>query len=1457
MMPLQAFHPAVRDWFRSTLGTPMPAQTKGWESIRSGRHTLIAAPTGSGKTLAAFLTAIDRLLREGLERGDLPHETRVVYVSPLKALSTDIHQNLSLPLDGIRAAATAAGIAPPTITTDIRTGDTPSARRTAMLKTPPHILVTTPESLYLLVTADRSREMLRTVDTIVLDEIHAVTESRRGSHLALTVQRLEHLTGRPLQRIGLSATQRPIEVVARFLVGTSNVRDGKPDCDIIDEGHAREMDLALEVPASALEAVMAQEVWEEVYGRLAELINEHRTTIVFVNTRRLAERLAKNLSDRLGTDAVTAHHGSLSKEKRLDAEERLRTGQIKALVATASLELGIDIGHVDLVCQLGSTRLIGTLLQRVGRSGHTVRGVPKGRVFPLSRDELVECAAMLWMIRQRELDRLIMIEKPLDVLAQQIVAEAACNDWDESALFDLMRGAYPYRDLTRDEFDEVVQMVAQGFATRRGRRGALVHYDGVNGRIRGRRAARLTAITAGGAIPDNADYRVILEPEQTFVGTVDEDFAVESMPGNVFQLGNASWRILQIVAGTVRVADAKGEPPSIPFWFGEAPSRSVEMSAAVSALRQEIENRVDDPDRAVAWLQDEIGINPAAATQIVSYLADAKHLLGVIPTQQTLLLERFFDESGGMQLVLHAPFGARVNRAWGLALRKKFCRQFNFELQAAAVDNGLLLSLGPQHSFPLDDVFRYLNPTVVRQTLVQALLDAPMFQTRWRWNTTLALAVLRNRAGRKVPPPLQRMQADDLLAAVFPDAAACLENIAGDREVPNHPLVRQSIHDCLHDAMDLDALTAILTEIFEGRLQCVARDTPEPSVLSHEILHAQPYAFLDDAPLEERRSRAVYTRRALEPSTASELGALDADAIRRVTDEAWPEPRDADELHDALLSASCFTETEGRESRGVSWEPLFEELVASRRANRVTVTDAGGSTVLWAPAEQLDHVLSVWQTGNTGMAVVDPPREPHDPPTPTQPERDQALVDIVRGRLEIVGPTTHRAIASSLRLPLGDVEVALMVLEQQGNVLRGSFTPGTGEREWCDRRLLARIHRYTIQRLRSEIEPVSAADYMRFLFTWQKVDAQHHVSGPEGLMGIIEQLDGYEVPAVGWETEVLASRLDHYDPSFLDTLTLTGRVAWGRLSPPTRPGAGPFTTGPVRSTPVALFRREHADIWLRLRPVAGNLPLTAQARQVMDVLADHRATFFHEIVSRSKLLATHVEQALGTLVALGLVTSDSFAGLRALLLPAAKRRPLRTVRRSGPGQAPSGIEMAGRWSLLREPDGDVSSDGGDEVIEAQAWALLRRYGVVFRRVLMRETNLAPWRDLTRVYRRLEARGEIRGGRFVSGMSGEQFALPEAVGSLRAIRREERQGTLCGISAADPLNLTGIITPGERVPALVGNRVVYRDGVPLAAREAGKVRVLTEFDPAERPVVEAALTKRRINPSLRVLLGRAG
>jgi ATP-dependent Lhr-like helicase len=1424
------FHPLIAEWFQKKFGTPTDPQERGWPAIQSGAHTLIAAPTGSGKTLAAFLASLNELFEEGL-KGALPNETRVIYVSPLKALSNDIHKNLEEPLAEIRAAVHAATGTDIAVRAEVRTGDTPAAKRLAIAKNPPHILVTTPESRYLLLSSISGRKLLSTVRTLIVDEIHAVIGGRRGSHLALSMERLAALVPHPLQRIGLSATQKPIEKVARFLVGSLNTdAAGKPDCRIVDSGHLRAMDVAIELPGSPLEAVMSNEVWDEVYERVVELIQSHRTTLIFVNTRRMAERVTYQLSGRLGAENVTSHHGSLSTKSRLDAENRLKRGELKALVATSSLELGIDIGSVDLVCQLGTTRSIAAFLQRIGRAEHKRGGLPKGRWFPLTRDELVECVATLRSIQKGILDVTHIPEKPLDILAQQIVAASADEDWPEKKLFEVAKRAYPYRHLAKEEFDRVVAMLAEGFSTKRGRRGALIHYDGVNKRIRGRRGARLVALTSGGAIPDNSDYRVVAEPGETFVGTVNEDFAVESMAGDIFQLGNTSWKVRQIINGTVRVEDAHGQPPGIPFWLGEGPARTTELSQAVSGLRDDAGKILDEsngsPDALREWLANELKVPEPGARQMADYFAAGYKALGVIPSQSKIVMERFFDESGGMQLVIHSPFGARLNRAWGLALRKRFCRSFNFELQAAATDDAIVLSLGTQHSFPLDDVFRYLNSKNVREILVQALLDAPMFPIRWRWNASRALALPRFRNGRKIAAPLQRMESENLLSAVFPDQLACLENIAGDREVPDHPLVKQTIEDCLTEAMDIEGLEDLLRKIENKEIECIARDLPEPSPLAHEILNARPYAFLDNAPLEERRTQAVYTRRAGDSLGANELGILDAAAIERVCAEAWPAAENADELHEALLLLGVMTEAE-LERCTADWKLFLDQLEADKRAMRV-----GAKTPFWTAAERQMLVRHVYELDQ-------------------DEERTGAIREIVRGRMEVCGPVTIPSLAKLLLLTEAEIEAAMIALEVEGFVLRGKFHPGAKELEWCDRRLLARIHRMTLNRLRAEIQPVSIENYQRFLLAWQRVDEEHRTEGPAGVETVLELMDGLELAAAAWEPEVLALRVTDYVPQWLDQLCLTGRVGWGRLSPAHNPnGRG---AAPLRSTPIAIFDRHHAATWLELSNHPLEKDFSPDTELVLKTLANSGAMFFSELVKAAKLLPFQVAQALGELAARGWATADSFEGLRALLVPSHKRAPFADLQRKRHHKIVTSVEFAGRWALLRRSvDGELAPVT-NEAVETFARIFLRRYGIVFRRLLERESMNVSWYDLGRVYRRMEARGEIRGGHFVNGVSGEQFGLPEAIGLLRSTRKAGAGGELVIVNAADPLNLQGILTPGARITSITANRILFRDGRALAALVGGEVKLLGECD-IEPSALQRLLTVGKMSPQLRPYYG---
>jgi ATP-dependent helicase Lhr and Lhr-like helicase len=1543
MSPLSWAHPLVAEWFVNKFATPTEPQELGWPHILAGRTTLISAPTGSGKTLAAFLACIDRLVRKALN-GDLRDRTEVLYISPLKALGNDIQKNLEIPLGEILQMAGERGLLMPQIRTAVRTGDTLMHERRAMLRHPPHILVTTPESLYILLTAESSRKILRDVETVIVDEIHAVADDKRGAHLTLSLERLEALTDKPAVRIGLSATQKPIEDVAHFLAG-----NGRPDPVVVNIGHKRKLDLAVEIPATLLGPIATNEMWEEIYARIAELAEQHRSTLVFVNTRRLVERVSHHLAERLGDDQVGAHHGSLSRKIRLAAENKLKDGQIKVLVATASLELGIDIGTVDLVIQISSPRAIAVALQRVGRSGHWRGAVPKGRFFVTTRDELLECAALVRAIRQGDLDRLMIPDSPLDVLAQQIVATCAStghvgtgaparpaeerstgnsfvgealapqdSGWDEDDLFALITRAYPYRNLSRETFNSILEMLSEGIAARRGRYGAYLHHDRVNRKLRARRGARLAAITSGGAIPETALFTVVAQPEGIVVGTLDEDFAIESNAGDIMLLGNTSWRIHRVEgkSGRVLVEDAHGAPPTLPFWNGEAPARTQELSLHVADLRREISERLpgvkpaaallgsetppasqtlssperggfslkvgpsgprqdgidsnrrdlerglhagsDQPQVAetVSWLQEECGLDESGATQSIQYILEGRAVLGDVPTQSTVIAERFFDEGGGMQLIIHAPFGARINKAWGLALRKRFCRSFNFELQAAATDNGLNIALAEQHSFPLGDVFHFLNAETVQPILEQAALASPIFGTRWRWDANRALALLRFQGGKKVPPQIQRIRSDDLLASVFPDVAACQENIAGDIQIPDHPLVKEVMKDVLTEAMDLDGLKELLRRMEDGRIRCLAVDTPVPSQFSHEILNANPYAYLDDAPLEERRARAVEMRRMLPESVLEEVGKLDPAAIEQVRQEAWPDVRDSDELHDVLHTLVALPElTWGQPPSAVRLSEAEKSFSLDAKDNRAalerTAEGRGPSISRWSAyfealyqagravqARDEDHRYWVAAERAKVFSVLFPDGRFETAPAEigqATPSKDDALLALVTGWMSHIGPTTASGLGGLLGIQSSEIEKALLRLEASGSILRGNFTgvasarsPESGvelrstgrvgapvpawpvQTEWCDRRLLARIHRLTVGTLRKQIEPVSPAQFMRWLLRWQHVAPGSQMQGERATLEVIGQLQGFEIPANAWERHILAHRISDYDPKWLDQLCLTGAVGWGRLSPhpatlEASDGNGRRRVIPTSVAPITFFVRESAD-WMRPHYAsADNQGLSAVGKQVLEYLRQRGASFFADIVRATGKLKAEIETGLWELVAAGVVTADGFDNLRSLIDP--KRRA-----GQGSGRTSRPRHSAGRWAILHTD----SAVEHERAIEATCWMLLRRYGVVFRDLLARESNLPKWRELQIAFRRLEARGEIRGGRFVDGFVGEQFALPVAVESLRATRKLAPSGETLTISAADPLNLVGIIVPGERIPAISGRSVSYRDGVPVEA-----------------------------------------
>ncbi len=1568
---MSRFHPIIEQWFASRFPAPTEPQRLGWPAIANGEHVLIAAPTGSGKTLTAFLAVIDRLLRRSLKE-KLGDGIRVVYVSPLRALSNDMHRNLDEPLREITELVEQSGLRtihgeqPAPIRVGLRTGDTSSSQRATLVRKPPHILVTTPESLYLLLTSVKGRAALRKTEVVIVDEIHALVRDKRGSHLALSLERLQALCKKPLQRIGLSATQRPIERMAEFLVGSADgcrlsadgrhlnspeqlalpfLRDDlglQPSADsrqpsagtatIIDVGHSRNLDLAIEIPELELGAVCSYEHWGQINARVVELVNSHRSTLIFVNTRRMAERAAHQLTELLGEDKVSSHHGSLSAELRLRTERRLKAGELKCVVATASLELGIDIGYIDLVIQLGSPGAIATFLQRIGRAGHAVKATPKGRLFAMTRDELVEAMALMRAVRAGRLDVIQIPVAPLDVLAQQIVAEvAAAEEWSSDELFEMFRRAYPYRDLTREQFDAVVQIMAEGITDTSGRGKVYLHHDRVKRRIKARPAARIAATMNAGAIPDIGSYRVVADPDGVVVGTIDEDFAVESQRGDIFLLGSTSWRFQGIRKLDVVVTDAGGAPPTVPFWRGEAPGRSWELSEEVSRLREDISSRLEE--KAIAncklqiancelehqptddvsllpsspppltpslldWLQSETNCNEWAAQQIANYAESQKAAIGVIPSQTKIVFERFFDESGGMQMVVHAPFGARVCKAWGLAMRKRFCRSFDFELQATADDDGFILSLGPQHSFPLESMFPMLNRENARNLLEQAILQTPLFQTRWRWNMNRALLVLRMRNGQKVPPALQRFRSDDLLTAVFPKLTGCQENIVGDHELPDHPLVQQTMHDCLTEAMDLAGLHRVLEDIEAGRIELIARDTREPSPFCYELLNANPYAFLDGGELQERRARAVANRRTLNPDDVRDLAKLDPAAIEQVVREAQPLIRNADELHDALLSLffmsvpersrhaprdepngqdapTLETTSMERSARHAERDGYVAELMTDRRATALTLPNG---QLAWVAAERLP-AIKVLFPNQAIEPVIEPPTGVR-----TAWETTDARIAVLRGWLEVSGPITAEELAVQTTFTESQVSAALEALEGEGVVLRGVFRPLDGgvepphsRVEWCHRRLLARIHRLTIEGLRRLIEPVDVSTYWRYLARRQGITGSDRRTGSNGVFEIIAMLQGLDLSAIAWERDILPARVANYRPEWLDELCLGGEVAWGRLYPPrVDPEKGKPLSGVTRVVPVSLFLRGDLP-WLDTVGQVFNLPeaksgqvenlphkqLGSSAEDLAALLRTRGAMFLTDLLRDSRLLPTHVEDGLGELVSRGLVTADGFSGLRQLISDAS-RTSSRGANRGRPGLLRQrGVAgSVGRWSLWREPstlNPQPQTLNTQEVVEQWAWQLLRRWGVMFKDLLARESGAPSWWELLQVYRRLEARGEIRGGRFISGVAGEQFSMSESIRQLRLLRdgsqgsQPDSESLATGrefvlISAADPLNLVGVLDAQPRVPSIAAHRLVYLDGRCVGTMIADEKWLSPSLSNECRPVVIELL--ERGNPGER-------
>ncbi|TDR20864.1 DEAD/DEAH box helicase [Marinicella litoralis] len=1296
------FNQVINQWFAKKFKKPTPVQQAAWQKIKTGKDVLVSAPTGSGKTLAAFLSAINQLFES---QADESTGLKVIYVSPLKALSNDINLNLQTPLCDLNALHKEQF----QLTSAVWTGDTVSYEREKIKRQPPHILVTTPESLYNILTSKAGRAMMNGVETVIVDEVHALASNKRGAHLLLTLMRLEALALRRPQRIAISATQRPIEKMQNYIL--------HPEfSEVVNLGHRRTMDLSIEIVASPLSAVISNEQWGEIYELLATAIKQHRTTLVFVNNRRLAERVAKHLAERVGQDWVTAHHGSLAKEHRLLAEQALKAGKLKAIVATASLELGIDIGDVDLVCQLGSPGSIQAFLQRVGRSGHGVNRTPKGMIFPLTIDDLLEATALFRAIDSDQLELTQFPIQPLDVLAQQIVAEVSQKNWQLSQLYHLYKTASLYNSLTEQQFTQVVQMLADGYSGRSTFQKALVFYDEITGEIRPRKAASLTALLNGGTIPDQFDYDVRLLPDDLKIGSLNEDFSFESIPGDIFQLGNHSYRILKVQTGVVFVEDAAGQPPNIPFWFGVQMWRSDELSRAVSDLRHDLDRYIET---GMKEPPSELPVNQLGLDQLINYTQKTKDVLQVFPSQQDVVVERFFDGNNDMHLVIHSVFGSRVNRAWGLALRKKFCRQFNFELQAAALEDALILSLSSTHSFELATIKGYLKADSVKEVLIQALLDTPFFVTQWRWNASVALAVKRRRGGKRVLPQFQRNEAEDLVAEIFPEQIACAENIAGSRTVPDHPLVEQTINDCTLGIMDVDKLADILHQIDVGKINIHYIDSHTPSPTSLAIINARNYAFLDEAPAEERRTLAVQSQ-SLDQSFAT-IG-LNPQDITEFNSHIRPKVRDLDELQEYVFFMGILWPDEA-----VQFSAGLQSLMDQGKVLR---HDIKGIDVYISPKYKNLLVLLTEQ--------------------PAELERAD-LLNMVGNRLTLSGLIAFEQIHKRIPVAASVLQQVLIQLEINGVAFQFK------QDQWIERNHLAKLRKSQLNRFRRAVVTLSADAYNDFLSDWQFINKP--AVGVEGLSQVLNQWQGYAANVQDWENDVLKPRVEDYHGMMLDMLCQSGQYIWKRAK--AKLVSDDLNQMSIKKTQFTFLESKLSHLF----PAQDNiLPMNSKSLMVLELLNKRGAMFFREVLDLTDLMPVELEQVLIQLIKHGLIVADGFQALRVFSQsPAERRRQLLKAKKHANNYGY--LEMMGRWSVIKTKQVDVS---------AYIHIMLQRYGVLSYDIWNKEDLPVKWRTVSFELQTLEARGELLAGRFIHNMSGMQYAKPNAYRKIQSMTRPKSE-----------------------------------------------------------------------------------